>query len=88
MDFYTIAGIIIMVLVIAAAIVAMRKYQKDRVKEGYKYGKFYRLGQHTGAFVGNYHMNKMGVFDDDSGNRVETDAEMYLFTDSDSREKE
>ena len=85
MDFYTIAGIIIIFVVVVAVIASVRHYQKVRVETGYHAGKFYRRGQHTGAFAGNYQMDKLGVDDSSSGNRVETDEEIYLFSDKDKR---
>lgn len=85
MDFYWIAGSVIILVVVVAVITGIRRYQKVRVEEGYHAGKFYRLGQHTGAFAGNYQMNKLGVDQDGSDNRVETDEEMYLFSESDKK---
>ena len=82
MDYYTIAGIVIIVLVVTGVIASVRMYQRVRVKEGYQPGKFYRIGQHTGAFAGNYQMKKLGVMDGNTDDKVETDEEMYLFSES------
>ena len=86
MDIYTIAGLILMLAVMAAIVAAVRYYQKVRVNTGYHSGKFYRRGQHTGAFAGNYQMNKLGVMDGNTDDRVETDEEMYLFSDAEKQQ--
>lgn len=81
MDFYVISGIMIILVVIAALIVAMRRYQRVREDTGYKRGKYYKRGQHMGAYIGNYHMDEMGIAEDEG--RTESDEEMFYFSESD-----
>lgn len=85
MDFYAIAGIILFVAVAAALVAWARHYQKVREKTGYKKGQMYTLGQHTGAFAGNYQMNKLGATDGNAKDRVDTDEEMFVFSDGDKQ---
>lgn len=85
MDFYLIAGIVIIVLVAAAVIMAARRYQTVRAETGYHRGKFYRLRQHMGAFMGNYQMNKLGMDDENAPDRTETDELMFYYSESDQQ---
>ncbi len=88
MNYYFIGGIVIMVAVLAILILAMRIYQKQRVSTGYQTGKFYQRGQHMGAFIGNYHMNEIGVGEEYSGQKVDQDEEMFLFSAADKEKTE
>ncbi len=81
MEWEFILGIVIILVVIAALIVAMRRYQRIREDTGYKRGKFYKRGQHMGAYIGNYHMDEMGLEKD--GGRTESDEEMFYYSESD-----
>jgi hypothetical protein len=85
MDFTTILGIIIILVVAAALIVALRIYQRVRVDTGYHTGKFYKRGQHMGAYIGNYHMDEMGVGKESADGRIESDEEMFLFSENDKQ---
>ena len=85
MDSYMILSIMIVLVVMAAVIAAARIYQKVRLDTGYHQGRFYRLLQHMGAFMGNHHMNKLGMENEDG--RIETDEEMFYFSDSSDIDK-
>lgn len=83
MDFYMIMGIGLILVVAVMIIAAVRIYMRVRVDTGYHTGRYYRRNQHMGAFIGNYHMDQMGVGDESEADRVDTNEEMYHFTDSD-----
>ena len=85
MDIYMIASIVIILVVIIAVIAAGRLYQRVRRDTGYHQGKFYMRRQHMGAFFGNHQMNRLGVKDDDG--RIETDEDMFLFSESEDERK-
>ena len=84
MDIYMIASIVIILVVIIAVIAAGRLYQRVRQDTGYHQGKFYMRRQHMGAFFGNHQMNRLGVKDD---GRIETDEDMFLFSESENEKK-
>ena len=81
MNLELILGIVIILVVAAVVILAARIYQREREKTGYHQGRYYRRNQHIGAFLGNYFMNKDGMGDENSDGRIETDEEMFLFSD-------
>jgi len=81
MEWEFVLGIVIILVVIVALIVAMRRYQRVREDTGYKRGKFYKRGQHMGAYIGNYHMDEMGLAKDEG--RTESDEEMFYYSESD-----
>ena len=81
MDFYMIMGIGLILVVAVMIIAAVRIYMRVRVDTGYHTGRYYRRNQHIGAFLGNYFMNKDGMGDENSDGRIETDEEMFLFSD-------
>lgn len=84
-DFYMIATLVMILVVIIAVIAAGRLYQRVRQDTGYHQGKFYMRRQHMGAFFGNHQMNRLGVKDNDG--RIETDEEMFLFSESENEKK-
>ena len=75
-------------MIIAVAVVIVltaRHYQKVRVDTGYNSGRYYKRGQHIGAYIGNYHMDEMGVGDKNSDYRTDSDEEMFLFSEKDKQ---
>jgi hypothetical protein len=83
MDFYTVAGIILILAVAVAVIAAARNYQHVRKDTGYHQGRYYRLRQHMGAFIGNREMNKLGM--EEADGVVETNEEMFYYNESDKQ---
>ena len=80
---YVMLSIAIMVAVATIVIFVARRYQRVRVETGYHTGRFYNLRQHIGAFLGNYAMDQYGVGNGETDGRVDTNEEMFYFSDSD-----
>ena len=83
MDFYFIAGIVMILVVAAVVIAAARNYQKVREDTGYHKGRYYKLRQHMGAFIGNREMNKLGM--EEADGVTATNEEMFYYNDSDRK---
>ena len=79
-DIELILGVMMMVAVAAAVILIARRYQRVREKTGYQRGRYYRFRQHMGAFFGNKQMNKLGLGNENSDGRIETNDEMFYFS--------
>ena len=83
MDFELIAGIVIILLVATAVVMIARRYQTVREETGYHQGKFYRLRQHIGAYMGNYQMNRLGMDNETAEGRTESDELMFYYSEND-----
>ena len=77
-----IVSIILMLAVIAVIVGAVWRYQRVRQNTGYHTGKCFTVHQQMGAFIGNDHIERMGMEKEYADQKVDNDEEIFVLPDA------